>query len=79
MRVYITRYALTRGIIELELEEESVSGKGCSARSDLNSNFFYGKEWHRTLEEAKKDAESRRDRKIESLKKQLAKLEEMKF
>lgn len=78
MKVYITKYALTRGILELDAKD--ISKSSCTI---INKNgwrtYYDGKEWHQTMEDAKLDANSRRIRKIASLKKQLAKLEEMKF
>jgi len=78
MKVYITKYALTAGIIEREGGE--ISDSHCYTKDSFGKrDYYHGKDWHKSFEEAKKDAESRRDRKIVSIKKQLAKLEEMEF
>ena len=82
MKVYITKYALTKGIEEKEVE----------ICSDIDENmvkvigvrfsecyFGEGNQWHRTLQSAIKRAEEMRIKKINSLKKQITKLENMKF
>lgn len=79
MKVWITKYALTDGIVEKECEYFEDG----SVREIGNSFPIYyhgeGKDWHRTKESAIKKAEEMRNKKIESLKKQIKKLEEMKF
>lgn len=72
-KVWITKYALTSGIIEKEAE---IKG-GIAIVSTLET--YYGKEWHRTEEDAKKRAEEMRLKKIESLKKQIERLEKIQF
>ena len=74
---WITKYALTTGIIVTE-------GTVCSESSP--DMFFYGSmslahgnDWHRTPEAALSRAEEMRLAKISSVKKQLAKLERMTF
>lgn len=81
MRVFITKYALTRGIYEVEGE---VSNEGDSVEvkgGDHLTSFFCGKgkNWCETKEEAIARAEEMRKLKINNLKKQIKKLEEMKF
>lgn len=77
---WITRNALTSGI-------EKVEGEVCH---DIASNMFHcagkchsvnvhGNDWHRTKEAAIKRAEEMRLKKISSLKKQLEKLEKIRF
>ena len=66
MKVWITKYALTRGIIETENLNDYYSGKGYS--------------WmHYNKESAIKKAEEMRQKKIASLKEQIEKLERMRF
>ncbi|MBL3522844.1 hypothetical protein IM876_09225 [Serratia plymuthica] len=72
--VYITKYALTKGIIKVE---------GEIAKS---GNIFYGKggyqhssDFRMTLEEAIEKAEDMRRRKLESMKKKIALLESIDF
>lgn len=78
MKVYITKYALTKGILEKESRQ---CGDGMIATRERFSAYFHGegKDWHRTKENAIKRAEEMRMKKIESLKKQIEKLERMKF
>lgn len=79
MKVWITKYALTKGIIEMEC----VQFGDISVREVGNPfpTYYHGEgdEWHRTKESAIKKAEEMRQKKIESLKKQIKKLEEMRF
>lgn len=78
---YITRYALSDGI-RVETVELSRSTSTCIhvLRDGRDTNqYFYGKDWHRTKEEAAARAEEMRLKKIKSIKAQLAKLEKLKF
>ena len=82
--IYITKYCLTSSIfkIEAEIKENKHFKKGISAYGKLpnGSNMgFYNNDFHLTEEEALKDAENRRTRKIESLKKQINKLDKKQF
>lgn len=77
IKVWISKYALTTGIIEKEVrinDELAVS-----VESQLDSYYGEGKQWHKTKEDAIKRAEEMRKRKIISVEKQLKKLKEMKF
>lgn len=78
MKVWITNYALTKGILEKEATE---CGDGMINTGEKLGNFFHGEgdEWHRTKESAIKKAEEMRLKKIASLKNQIVKLEKMKF
>lgn len=77
MKVWITKYALTKGIYEMEvvsMGKDSVYGKA------WNEAFHgEGKEWHRTYGSAVAMAEKIRRRKIENLKNQIIRLEKMCF
>lgn len=79
MKVWITKYALTKGILEKECED----CRDDTVRETENSFPVYyhgeGKEWHRTKESAIKRAEEMRQKKITRLKKQIEKLEGMRF
>lgn len=79
MKVWITKYALTRGIIETEGEVSVDFPDLLSAKGNVNYLHGEGKEWHRTKESAIKKSEEMRQKKIASLKKQIEKLEEMRF
>jgi len=83
--VWITKYALTRGIfvkkaIINETDNNTVDIIDKDIISWEQSQYYgEGKEWHRTMEGAIKRAKEMRDKKINSLKKQLEKLKNMKF
>lgn len=82
MKVWITKYALTKGIIEEEAEI-CLDHNGVPYKTNMidtkNYGTFHYEEWHKTKEQAIKMAEDMRKKKIESLKKQITKLEKMKF
>lgn len=80
MKVWITKYALTKGIVEREgklTSNNSISiiNQGRS----LPTYWFYEGEWYSDKESAIKKAEEMRQKKIKSLEKQIKKLEEMRF
>ena len=85
MKVYITKYALTQGIFEKDVEIcQSTLNPNASNMIRVLDKFheFYhgeGKEWHRTLESAIKRSEEMRLKKIGSLSKQIAKLQKLNF
>lgn len=79
MKVWITRYALTTGITEVEAED---CGDDMIRVREGSGFLFYhkeGRDWHRTKESAVAKAEEMRQKKITSLKKQIDKLEKMRF
>lgn len=78
MKVWITRYALSGGIIEEEVEACSVDGVW--KRPPPNQfGYLHPGDYETTREDAVAKAEAKRDKKIVSLKKQIAKLEKMNF
>lgn len=79
-KVYITKYALTKGVIEKDGEIADYGNGHVRAfvHGDYSS-YGIGSEAFYTKEEALKNAEERRIKKIESLKKQIKKLENLKF
>lgn len=79
MKVWITKYALTKGIFEMEVESQSEDGKGVYGKVWSDGYHGEGKEWHRTKESAIRRAEEMRQKKIARLKNQIEKLEQMKF
>ena len=74
MVVYITKYALTRGIIEKEV----TMIRPTMVRAD-NYNYYHKPYWHETKEEAIKHAEEMRVKAIASTKKRLEALEKLSF
>lgn len=80
MKVWITKYALSRGIIEADGEFTSSDSVSILNRDlPLPTHWFYKGDWHSDKESAIKKAEEMRQKKIENLKKQIQKLEEMRF
>lgn len=80
MKVFITKLALTKGIVELEAKPcIDVSEYMIETRSNGYSVYYHKKDWYLTKEEAIKKANKMRDRKIVSLKKQIEKLEKLNF
>lgn len=78
MKVWITKYALTKGIIETEGKQNSGTSYTITSGEYRNS-WFHQTDVALSEEDAKKRAEEMRLKKIESLKKQIAKYEHMKF
>lgn len=78
MKFFLSKYALTDGI--KEAEGKVVKGDTVYAKLDgYYSLFAFGKEAHETREAAVEAAETMRKRKIASLQKQIAKIEELDF
>ena len=80
MKLYCTKWALTRGIEEIDgvIDGDIVKFR----RSDDHCwefLFVQGREWHTTIESARKRCDKLRLAKIDLLKKQIVKLEKMKF
>lgn len=77
MKVWITRYALTEGVFEEEVELlEQFPNIGVVKE---RGGYYQPPDWHRTREEAVKRAEEMRVKKIASLKRQIDKLSKMRF
>lgn len=77
MKVYITKYALTTGIIEKEVTQDSRTM--VTVKSDRWSAPFHKPFWHETKEEAIKHCEELRIKKLQSLDKQIKKISKLKF
>lgn len=76
MKVFITEYALTKGIQEFDIDDNQIE-----YMITVQGNQFHGegKSWHCTREEAIARAEQMRLAKIKSLRKSIDKLEKMRF
>ena len=78
--VYCTKYALSRGIFKVTGE---VTVDGYFSEKPYKTAYhtlFLGRgDWHRSWDEAVADAEMRLGRKIDSLKKQIVKLNQLKL
>lgn len=80
MRIWITNYALTQGIIEVEHVERSHTDSMVTHINQLGFRECYHKpHWHESLQDAQKYAESMRQKKLRSLRKQITKLESLRF
>lgn len=79
---WISKYALTKGIYPAKCEEPSPSTPGLIVgHSGRWSEYYHGegRDWHRTEADAIAKAETMRTRKIDSLRKQIDKLEKLSF
>ena len=79
MKIYVTKYALTAGIKEHEAEIDGAIATVRASGTAWMTSYFYGNDWHMTANEASIRAEEMRVAKINNLRKQLAKLEAVKF
>lgn len=80
-KIYVTKYCLTKkGIYCVDWDElKSDSGIILISNNAYWSCFTLGNNAFLTKEEANQDAEKRRVKKIESLQKQISKLEKLNF
>lgn len=76
MMVFITKYALTQGILEKDV---TLLDSGVVATPGTHANYFHKGEWYKERVEAIKDARLRKDRKISSIKKQIKRIEDLTF
>lgn len=77
MKSWITKFALTKGIIEKEVEN---CGDGMVKESENHFPTYYHRtDWHTDKQCVIAKAEEMRKKKIASLKKQIEKLEKTKF
>lgn len=83
MKVWITKYALTQGILEFdgaEVSDHCITMVTVPFPGGLNNQAnFHGCEWHMRKCNAIITANKMRETKIRSLKKQLAKLDRLRF
>lgn len=86
MKFWVTKYALSAGIIEVEGEISNTCDDmlvcqrvGVLASRSRYDEYFHGKDWHRTKVSAITRAEDMRVAKIASLEKQLKKLKGFRF
>lgn len=77
MKVWVTKYALTSGIQEHDVEDDG--GNMVRVRGAQCAQYFHGegREWHRTCEGAIAKAREMRDAKIAALARQMEKLRAM--
>jgi hypothetical protein len=74
---YVTKYALTQGIYQIEAQTTSSPKLVVNAKNKIE--YYHKPFWHTTKAEAVAHAEQMRQRKIVSVEKQLAKLKALTF
>jgi hypothetical protein len=74
VKIYITKYALTSGIIEDEGKETEINGMIKAVGMHM---YVLKPDWHEKREEAIKRANVMKEKKILSLKKQLTKVSKL--
>lgn len=79
MKVFVTKYALTQGILEKEAEKVSFSNTMISCCTDFFVEHYHKPYWHKRKEDAIAHANEMRQKKILELQKQINKLEKLKF
>lgn len=81
MKAWITKYALTQGIYEIDAE--ICTNTSTDMIQDINNKYIYyhgeGRQWHSTKEAAIIKATQMRDRKVKALHTQLNKLNKLTF
>ena len=75
---WITKYALSSGIVERVVEHTGIDGM-IERRDCYSPEYFHGDDWHYSKEGAVLKAEEMRKRKITSLEKQIEKLKKKDF
>jgi len=78
MKVFVTKYALSSGIEEKEVEADARFPEMVSV-PDQWDEIYHKPDWHLTKEAAAAHAEELRVKKIASLQKSIGKLEKLKF
>lgn len=76
---YITKYALTQGIFEREVEDCFNISPAMVVDTKNHHNHYHRDEWHRSRADAVAKAEDMRRKKIASLQASLKKLSDLKF
>ena len=79
MKFYITKYALTTGIYEIEATVCTDINPKMISRTDGFKECYHKPDWHETQAAARKRAETMRIRKIMNLDWQIKKLEQLNF
>ena len=83
MKVWITKYALTKGIYSADVVGNMGTGDTGVCVVDINGHnrqsYFFRNDWHKTKKAAIARAKEMRKKKIASLKKQIKKIEGLDF
>lgn len=77
-KIYVTGYALSSGIFTADAEINAAGSMATYTHKGYKQ-YAHGKDFHLTEEEALKDCEERRLKKLKNIEKQRIKLENMKF
>lgn len=79
-KIYVTKYALTTGIVVYAPEEYTILENGlveCRKVGDSYRSYFHKNEWWKHLDLAKVTSEQMRKKRIESLAKSITKMQTM--
>ena len=79
MKVFITKFALTSGIKELEVKTSDRTPSMVIGAGLFEAYHGEGKEWHRTIEGARERAKEMRFNRIVSLEKSITMLKKLEF
>ncbi len=79
MTVWITKYALTTGIYKIDAKEIKDSHRMIQQSGTNYPTYYHKPDWHESNAEALAHAEKMRQKKIESLDKQIGKIKAMRF
>lgn len=79
MKFYITKYALTQGIIVRCGDVQPTRTDVIHTINGVYNEYFHKPFWHVRKEDAIEHAEKMRDSKLKSLAKQIERLENLKF
>ena len=77
MKVWITKYALTRGIFEMEVK--STSRDGSTVYGNAWDGAYGSRDWYKRKTDAVKRAKEMRKREITRLENKIKKLKEKRF
>jgi hypothetical protein len=77
-KAWISKYALSRGVFEVEVEDRFDIAPTLIASTD-NQSLYRRDQWHRTMEVALEKAEKMRVTRIAALQRQLGKLKKLTF
>jgi hypothetical protein len=81
MKVWISKYALTQGIYDVEVSDPDAHQIVEQRHPNMYSTFYHGegREWHRTEAGARTRANEMVQKKIKSLERSLAKFKKLRF
>ena len=80
MMVFITKYALTRGIMRFDVERINIEKHYVVVKNSRGfTTMFFRNDWHRTKQDALDRVEQMREAKLKSLKKSIERISQMKF